>query len=296
MKSTTNLLILALVASGVVACSKKGSHTTEFRTIETLKTIEKENVKLISTFTYTLEDNGCSTGTQVFSTIEDMCKGLQNNTLNNNCALEVREDFFKKNCTGTEFVAFDDQSLSAESSFSEVLEPKKMKNGDISAELIKVTPIGKSKKSVMASFACAASLEDAQRLENGFIFLNGSRAIINRDQSLNSRKYPQAVFECVDANAEQSNEVLNEALIKTVTVKPGHATAEYVVISGERPEVTKSELSYISCSDSKTEIMNSLTNGLNLIKGTRLLVRRDLNALQSNGINEGQEFALITCD
>lgn len=299
MKGSANLLLIALLATGLSACSKKGSnHTaTQIKTVETLKTVEKETVKIISTFNYTLvDDNGCSTGTQVFTSIEEMCKGLQNNTLNNNCSLELREDFFKKNCSNAEFKPFDDESQLVADNFSSVLEQKKMKNGDISVELIKVTPLGTAKKSVKSTFSCANTLEDALNLENGFIFLNGSKAIINRDQSVTERKYPQAIFECTDSSIEQSSELLDEKLVKKVSVGVGHATAEYVVFEGERPEVLHSELSYISCSETKAEIMNSLTNGLNLVKGSRVIVRRDITAAEKSGIKDKQEFTLVTCE
>jgi hypothetical protein len=299
MKGSAHLLLIALLATGLSACSKKGSNhtTTKIQTIETLKTVEKETVKFISTFNYTLvDDNGCSTGTQVFSSIEDMCNGLQNNTLNNNCSLELREDFFKKNCTNEDFKPFDDESKLVTDNFSNVLEQKKMKNGDINIELIKVTPVGTAKNSVKSTFACASTLEDALRLENGFIFLVGSKAIINRDQSVTERKYPQAIFECTDSSLEQSSELLDETLVKKVSVGVGHAVMEYVVFEGERPEVLHSELSYISCSETKTEIMNSLTNGLNLVKGSRVIVRRDINTAQRSGIKDKQEFSLISCE
>jgi hypothetical protein len=44
---------------------------------------------------------GCDTGEQTFPSLVAMCAGLQSDSLNNNCALSARQDFFGKNCTGT---------------------------------------------------------------------------------------------------------------------------------------------------------------------------------------------------
>ena len=55
-----------------------------------------------SSRTYTLEYNGCSTGTQTFSSKEEYCSGLKDYKRNNNgCAYSLREDTYKRNgCPG----------------------------------------------------------------------------------------------------------------------------------------------------------------------------------------------------
>ncbi len=52
---------------------------------------------------YEFELNGCPTGKREFSSKADMCQGLQNNNLNNGCALGMREEYFKAQCPGQDF-------------------------------------------------------------------------------------------------------------------------------------------------------------------------------------------------
>jgi hypothetical protein len=57
--------------------------------------------------TYELSENGCSTGRHTFPSFPEMCVGLQNNTLNNDCALDLRAQHFRRNCQGQTFSPFD---------------------------------------------------------------------------------------------------------------------------------------------------------------------------------------------
>ncbi len=50
--------------------------------------------------TYTLSENGCSTGEHTFYSEEQMCNGLKNDSLNNNCAYNLRRLKFKSDCPG----------------------------------------------------------------------------------------------------------------------------------------------------------------------------------------------------
>ena len=52
------------------------------------------------TLSYNLTVSGCSTGSHAFSTLADYCAGLQNNSLNNFCAVNSRADLFNQNCSG----------------------------------------------------------------------------------------------------------------------------------------------------------------------------------------------------
>lgn len=57
-------------------------------------------------FKYNLSYNGCSTGEQSFNSRSEMCTGLQNNKLNNYCALDLRRIHFENECPGQKFSAF----------------------------------------------------------------------------------------------------------------------------------------------------------------------------------------------
>lgn len=292
----SKLLFLAVLMLAFGACARKKTHSTSVQTVQTeVQTqIQTEKIKIVETFTYNLESNNCSTGAQVFSTVEQMCQGLQDNTLNNNCALELREDFFAKNCAGKEFVAFDDNTKNNEVNYNNVIEQKKLKGGDIVVESTKTTPVGTSKKAASVPFSCAASLADGLNLEKGVILLNGAKALINRDQSKIMRRYPQVLIECSDAANEKTSEVVDAKLIKNVSVKVGHGVVEYITLSNDNN--VYSELTYIHCAESKTEIMETLTNGVNLLKGSKILVKRDIAQNLLNGVAHPLEFSLISCE
>jgi hypothetical protein len=52
-------------------------------------------------FTYQLSENGCDTGKHSFGSLDDYCTGLENNSLNNNCAYNSRQSLFSQKCNGT---------------------------------------------------------------------------------------------------------------------------------------------------------------------------------------------------
>ena len=67
---------------------------------ETLSKLTNGNNNNAQTLSYTLTENGCSTGEQYFSTQDDMCDGLKNDSLNNYCARNLRYQKFQNDCPG----------------------------------------------------------------------------------------------------------------------------------------------------------------------------------------------------
>lgn len=50
---------------------------------------------------YSFTFNGCETGEHSFSSLQELCEGLQDEDLNNSCARSLREEYFEsQNCTG----------------------------------------------------------------------------------------------------------------------------------------------------------------------------------------------------
>lgn len=52
-------------------------------------------------FTYEYTENGCNTGKHSFANLDAYCSALQNNSLNNNCAVNSRQSAFNQKCSGT---------------------------------------------------------------------------------------------------------------------------------------------------------------------------------------------------
>lgn len=67
---------------------------------ETLTKLTNGNNNSAQTLSYTLTENGCSTGEQKFSSQEQMCEGLKNDSLNNYCAQNLRYQKFQNDCPG----------------------------------------------------------------------------------------------------------------------------------------------------------------------------------------------------
>jgi hypothetical protein len=81
MKSIKYLLLLSLIA--LSACASG----------------EEENASS-QEFSYDYTSNGCSTGKQTFTSRDAYCSGLQNETLNQGCALKRRKETFQEQCQG----------------------------------------------------------------------------------------------------------------------------------------------------------------------------------------------------
>lgn len=64
----------------------------------------KEEAKKESTsdsLAYRYDINGCDTGSHSFGSKEELCKGLENQKLNNSCATDMRAQTFKRlGCPG----------------------------------------------------------------------------------------------------------------------------------------------------------------------------------------------------
>lgn len=56
--------------------------------------------KDVQDYSYNFTVNGCTTGDQAFSSLDSMCEGLKNDSLNNYCAYDLRRSKFDTDCFG----------------------------------------------------------------------------------------------------------------------------------------------------------------------------------------------------
>jgi hypothetical protein len=59
------------------------------------------NLNTSSSFTYCYSENGCSTGTNTFSSVAALCKALAEDNFNRGCAYDIRREAFDSDCAGT---------------------------------------------------------------------------------------------------------------------------------------------------------------------------------------------------
>lgn len=231
----THLILLALMSSGLVACSKKKGQHTHTETVRTeIKTEINTEIK---------------TETDTVTVVKE-----NTNTI-----------------------------------FETIVEQKILTNGEVELDTLKLTPMGTAKLASTATFACAINIDEAIVISNGLILLNNSAALIKRDLTSDQKIKGYATFDCKNDVAEQMENV-DPDLVEIKIIRSGDALVEYVVLAGDRPNIDQSELSYISCSESKEAALTILTHGVNLIKGSRLIVRRDNRKAGS------AEFSLIQCE
>lgn len=63
----------------------------------------------VESFTYDFDLNGCKTGRHQFNSLEEMCVGLQNETLNQSCASDLRIKHFQAFCPNQMYQAFNEK-------------------------------------------------------------------------------------------------------------------------------------------------------------------------------------------
>ncbi len=230
----TNALLIMIMASTLIACSKK--HTETFHTQTVVTEVRTEVKKETETVTVTDEKNNS------FETIY----------------------------------------------FNSVVDQKTMASGDAEIDSVRLTPLGTAKAASITMFSCSSDIDEAMTVGNGLMLLNNSSVLIKREIAKTQNVKANATYSCKNDIAEQV-ENIDKDLIDQKALSAGDSIVEYVAFAGERPAVTDSELSYITCADSKQAALKVLTHGVNLVKGSRLLVRRD------NRSADQAEFALITC-
>jgi len=84
------LIILALLSSVLASCGKNANNIWP-------TTTEQEafaDPAVATLYEYSFSKNSCQTGNQSASTFVEICKTLKDNSLNNNCAIEERENLF----------------------------------------------------------------------------------------------------------------------------------------------------------------------------------------------------------
>lgn len=78
---------------------------------------KKDQKSSSESLSYDFTLNGCATGKHTFSSKDEYCKGLTNESLNKSCALQLRKDLYEQKCghwpqaTGEEWSKVDPSSL-----------------------------------------------------------------------------------------------------------------------------------------------------------------------------------------
>lgn len=304
MRKIFNIALISALAFGLIACKESGKSVGAADN----GSISTNEIQSSTTYSYDFTYNNCKTGRQTFDSAEKLCTGLQNNTLNNNCALSFRENYFNNNCQGT-FKPFSEKQKGE--IFSDTLnlfDIKRMSVGSSTIDVLKTSPNGVSKTiSTLSIFSCIGSINDgAHNRNNGFTLLKNSKAIINRDLNYRFRDgtsasdlKPQVAFLCdQDENNEQEMDTIEGIDYAERHLQTGHAIMEIVITSPAGIYPIQSELTYISCSENAYDAAFSGVNGVGLLKGSKLVVKRDRDYVFGDGSRptSSAEVSVITCE
>lgn len=98
MKKLFTLVCLSVIFAG---CSQSSDSKSESKPVTPGATETKIETKS-ETFGYEMNFYGCETGKQQFNSLAELCKGLQDDALNHDCARDMREEYFKAQCQGAQ--------------------------------------------------------------------------------------------------------------------------------------------------------------------------------------------------
>lgn len=100
MKRFLQMTSAVLCVSMVVACNKKDDSSSATTPVPTTVAPTNTNVNQSGFFFYVYREGACDTGSHQFGTKLDLCNGLLNDALNNNCARFLRQNDFNIRCQG----------------------------------------------------------------------------------------------------------------------------------------------------------------------------------------------------
>lgn len=315
LKST--LLISGLVVS-VVACTNSktaknvSSKTSQQQTTSETTTVNGQTVS--EKYSYRLEDNGCDTELRKFDSKEAMCAGLQDEKLNNFCAPEAREEKFKASCKGTykPFVSDSLGNVDVEKGAPDLRADApeasdKMAVKEISEkgglEYFKMTADQDHPKAISAVTIVSCDSNPASSItsrRNGILLLPSSKAVLTRDLnnvlpdgSTTAGLHPFVTLKCAGNEAAKTVDLttLDPSKFELKEIKVSNIVEDFIVTS---PEVETSErqsgIVSISCSDDTASAMKSALNGIQLMKGSSVVLVRDLQQKPDQA-----PYLVVTC-
>lgn len=244
--------------------------------------------------------NNCSTKKQNFTSLEDLCSGLQNNNLNNNCAIDSRRSYFKEMCPGLVFTPFTIKNKKDKLPLVGFQERYLKKNAAF-LDIFKALPEWSgSNSSVLTTFSCIDDMSIRDLFHNGFMLLNNSRIVINRDLDYlfadgskpSKQTLPHVIYNCEDEMTQLDRDYMNDQEIELKRIQFGESLYIPVIIS--QMGVTKQvKLTMIKCTDNGL-IAHDGSNGVLMFQGSRLAIKRDIEYFRKK--IDTRESVVISCE
>lgn len=156
--------------------------------------------------------------------------------------------------------------------------------GQEKLEVPKTSPEGGVLQSEPMLVSCVNSVnQGAESAKNGIILVKGSEAVLVRDLEFKFEESaapkdmkPNVYFVCVENPEVPADSAADNESYEKKELKVGEKVMEVVKTSAKDAEL-RSVLTSISCGESPAEAAKSGYNGISLLKGSKLVVMRDLN-------------------
>jgi hypothetical protein len=261
--------------------------------------------KVTETFKYgSFKDEAakCETGEQKFTSLAELCEGLQNDTLNKSGAEKARaEEFVSRKCEGEFKVVKGEPPVPGvtpitDANFASLVEKKDLKDGE-RVEGVRVlflprgTEAAKLEDSMPLTFHCGGSIERAVETDLAPVALGpGSKILVARYLApaapvVDGPKGEEVVVQptangkifllisCEGTPTDELREIpARTEKIAEKKLKHGQSELEAVLADGE---IEGDPTPAISCKKTEQEIAKDALNGIYLLNGADVLLYRN---------------------
>lgn len=272
-------VLMSSLVIGVTSCgNSKTENVPQAAKSEVTQTTEFHSE---SEFSYRFNLNTCTTDAQSSDSLDNFCSTLQNNTKNNDCAESNRKLLFASKCRGT-FTAFKiEDGKAVVSTKNAATQTRQMKANDVILDVFKVSP--ESATSLISSFTtftCLNSANDNLEISNGFLLLKNSKILMSRDLDYiftngknTSKMDPFVIFSCEENSKKVTFHFSKNTAKKKLEV--GQSIKIPIILSNSGAAELESELVLITCADEAGPASKTGLNGITLLKGSKVLVKKD---------------------
>lgn len=299
MKKVFSILIVSALALGLSSCRSKSSNTNQSLDSKDQSDSSVSSLTETVEYTYEFNINGCYTK-QTFTSLQGLCNGLEDNVLNNFCALGEREREFYRHCKGDRFKPFTIQNTTkkADSVSSNFIDFVNLKNDESKSDLMMMTDSRRSVNEV--SFSCMEDDRAENALSNGIILLNNSQVSFYRGMSGgliflqdNKGQFKSSVLmNCKYEQGEVEADVFSETDIVKEQLRVGEKLSVKMMVLSKTKRKEVAESLHIYCTDKITPEKMKTTEGLLIASGSRILLKRDVDSSQY----DNRENMLISCE
>lgn len=272
MNKLLNTMILTTMILTVVACKSEKSTVIVDGANKDDSALggDSDNLVTTSSFSYNFTYNGCETKKQIFTSKNEMCLGLQDDSRNNGCAKKLRENYFNQMCSGT-YTPFS-TSLSDEPDYAPEVKIMETPNLSRNQKFNDTLELLVDNKQVVArsTFRCATIADLKTWNIEGLTMLGDSKVLYIKDSKHSNEAFKAAVAaECFTGeNIEESDLIDADLAIHKVEVSDSREEQLYM----GNDDGAKLETLNIKCVEDSNELLINV-KGIVITKGSKIFFK-----------------------